>query len=158
MIRHLWPALLAASMLAACATSNLDSLQPGASTEQIRAEMGSEVASYALPGGGKRLEFRGRGARTYMVDVDAAGKMVRAEQVLTPENFRTIQAGMTAEQVRMALGQPSDVAPGGRQGGQIWSYNFQNTQCQWFQVAIGADGRTTGPGVTSLLPPCMQAI
>ena len=152
MIGHLWPALLAASMLAACATTNLDNLQPGASTEQIRAEMGSEVASYALPGGGKRLEFRG------MVDVDAAGKMVHAEQVLTPENFRTIQAGMTAEQVRMALGQPSDVAPGGRQGGQIWSYNFQNTQCQWFQVAIDADGRTTGPGVTSLLPPCMQAI
>jgi len=158
MIRHLWPALLAASMLAACATSNLDRLQPGASTEQIRAEMGSEVASYALPGGGKRLEFRGRGARTYMVDVDAAGKMVRVTQVLTPQNFRTIEAGMTTEQLRMALGQPDNVGSGWRAGGQGWSYNFQNTLCEWFQIPIGPDGRTTGPGVYSLLPPCMNRV
>jgi hypothetical protein len=48
--------------------------------------MGSEVDSFALPGGGKRLEFRGSGARTCMVDVDASGKMVRATQVLTPES------------------------------------------------------------------------
>ena len=42
-------------------------------------------------------------------------------------------------------------------GGQIWSYNFQNTQCQWFQVAIGDDGRTTGGGTQTLIPACMNA-
>ena len=42
--------------------------------------------------------------------------------------------------------------------GQVWSYNFQNTQCEWFQISIGPDGRTTGPGVYSLLPPCMNRV
>ena len=64
---------------------------------------------------------------------------------------------MTTEQVLMTLGKPDNVMPGGRQGGQIWSYNFQNTQCQWFQVAIGADGRTRGPGSQAMLPACMHA-
>ena len=61
-------------------------------------------------------------------------------------NFRNIVPGMTREQVLMTLGQPSQTDPGGRMGGQIWSCNFQNTQCLWFQVAIGDDGRTSGGG------------
>ena len=31
-------------------------------------------------------------------------------------------------------------------GGQFWFWHFQNIQCQWFQVHIGADGRTSGGG------------
>ncbi len=156
-IQFLISSLATALVLAACATSNLSNLKPGDSTAEIRAQMGTEVASYALPGGGKRLEFRGSGARTYMVDVDASGKMVQAVQVLNTDNFRNIVAGMTREQVLMTLGRPSNVAPGGRQGGEVLSWNYQNTQCQWFQVSIGADGRTLGPGSNALLPACMQA-
>ncbi len=144
-------------VLAGCATPSATDLQPGASLAEIHAKMGSEVASYPLPAGGKRLEFRGAGARTYMVDVDASGKMVQAVQVLNPDNFRNVVSGMTREQLLMTLGRPSNVAPGGRQGGEVWSYNFQNTQCQWFQVSLGADGRTLGPGVSAMLPACMQA-
>jgi hypothetical protein len=150
--------LVAAIVLSACATSSgPDNLKPGASAAEITAQMGREVASYALPNGGKRLEFSGRGARTYMLDVDASGKLVDWTQVLNEDNFRNIVPGMTREQVLMTLGQPSHVAPGGRQGGQVWSYNFQNTQCQWFQVSIGDDGRTLRGGSTALLPACMQA-
>jgi hypothetical protein len=72
-------------------------------------------------------------------------------------NFRNIQAGMTREQVLATLGQPDNIAPGGRQGGQVWSWNFRNTQCQWFQVSIGADGRSAGGGAQAMLPACMQA-
>lgn len=157
MKRILWAGLLAAAVLAGCATPSASNLKPGASTAEIRAQMGTEVASYALPDGGKRLEFSGSGARTYMVDVDASGKMTQAVQVLNTDNFRNVKAGMTREQLLMTLGQPSNVAPGGRQGGQVLSWNFQNTQCQWFQVSLAADGRTTGPGVSAMLPACMQA-
>jgi hypothetical protein len=150
-------ALAAAAVLAACAAPSAIDLRPGATMAEIQKQMGNPVATYALPEGGKRLEFRGAGARTYMVDVDATGKMVQAVQVLNTDNFRNVVAGMTREQLLMTLGQPNNVAPGGRQGGQVLSWNFQNTQCQWFQVSVGADGRTLGPGVSSLLPACMQA-
>jgi outer membrane protein assembly factor BamE (lipoprotein component of BamABCDE complex) len=148
---------LVAVLLAACATPGPADLKAGASADEIKAQMGTPVATYALPDGGKRLEFSGRGAMTYMLDVDASGRLVKWTQVLTEANFRTIVPGMTREQVLMTLGRPSNIAPGGRQGGQVWSYNFRNTQCQWFQVSIDADGRTSSGGALSMLPACMQA-
>ena len=147
---------LLALLLAACATPGPANLKAGASAEEIKAQMGTPVATHALPDGGKRLEYSGRGAVTYMLDVDASGRLVKWSQVLTEANFRNIVPGMTREQVLMTLGQPSDISPGGRQGGQVWSYNFRNTQCQWFQVSIDADGRTSSGGSQSMLPACMQ--
>ncbi len=157
MMRSPTVSLAAAVLLVACATSNLDNLKPGASLAEVHSQLGNEAASYPLSNGGKRLEFRGSGPRTYMVDIDATGKMVQAVQVLNTDNFRNIVAGMTREQVLMTLGRPNNVAPGGRQGGEVWSWNYQNTQCQWFQVSIGADGLTRGPGSSAMLPACMQA-
>jgi hypothetical protein len=157
MKRHLFSCIAAATLLLACAAPGPGDLKPGASVDEVKAQLGRETASYPLPDGGKRLEFSGRGARTYMVDIDASGRMIQWVQVLNETNFRNIMPGMTRVQVLMTLGQPSNVAPGGRQGGEVWSYNFQNTQCLWFQVAIGADGRTTTGGSTALLPACMNA-
>jgi len=148
---------LVAALLAACATPGPADLKPGASADEIRAQMGTPAATHALPNGGKRLEFSGSGAMTYMLDVDASGRLVKWTQVLTEANFRNIVPGMTREEVLMTLGRPSNIAPGGRQGGQVWSYNFRNTQCQWFQVPIGADGRTSSAGSQAMLPACMQA-
>ena len=116
--------------------------------------MGTPRATYALPNGGKRLEFRGRGARTYMVDVDASGRLVASVQVLNVDNFRNIVPGMTSEQVLMTLGQPDSTEPAGRLGGQFWFWHFQNIQCQWFQLHVGADGRTTGTGAPTMFPGC----
>ena len=150
--------MLAAALLAGCAGVNIDGLKPGATQAEVKAQLGTERASYPLPDGGKRLEFRGSGAQTFMVDFDAAGRMVQAVQVLNETNFRNnVKAGMTREQVLATLGQPDNIMPGGRQGGQVWSWNFRNTQCQWFQVGIGADGRSTSGGSQALLPACMQA-
>jgi hypothetical protein len=149
--------LLVAALLAGCASVSPGDLKPGASAGDIRAQMGEPVASYALPNGGKRLEFRGRGARTYMLDVDASGRLVESVQVLNETNFRNIVAGMTQQEVLMALGQPAETSAGGRMGGPLWSWHFQNTQCLWFQVAFGADGRTQGGGAQTMLPACLNA-
>lgn len=146
-----------AMLVAACASPSPEGISPGASVEEVRAQMGEPIATYALPGGGKRLEFSGARARTYMVDIDASGHMTQAVQVLNETNFRNIVQGMTREQVLMTLGRPSNIASGGRQGGEVWSYHYQNVQCLWFQVSIGADGRTTRQGSTAMLPACMQA-
>lgn len=149
--------LVAILVLAACASVDPGGLKPGASLSEITKQMGEPRATYPLANGGKRLEFRGTGAQTFMMDVDASGKLIQSVQVLNETNFRNIVAGMTREQVLATLGKPDNVAPGGRQGGEVWSYNFRNTQCQWFQVAIGADGRTSSGGTQAMLPSCMQA-
>ena len=146
--------LLAAVMLAGCASVSPGDLKPGASADEISAQMGTPVATYALPNGGKRLEYRGRGPRTYMVDVDASGRLVSWVQVLNEDNFRNIVPGMTREQVLMTLGQPHSTQPAGRMGGQFWFWHFQNIQCLWFQLHIDADGRTTGTGAPTANPAC----
>jgi hypothetical protein len=148
--------LLAAFVLAGCASSP-EGLKPGASADDIRAQMGTPVATYALPGGGQRLEFRGNGPRTYMLDVDASGRLLRWVQVLNETNFRNIEAGMSKDEVRMLLGQPSDVSIVGREGNEIWSYHFQNIECQWFRVPFGSDGRTSAGGSRSMIQACMNA-
>jgi SmpA / OmlA family len=148
--------LVVAVGLAGCAASP-DGLKPGASADEIRAQMGPPAATYALPGGGQRLEFRGSGPRTYMLDVDGSGQLVQWVQVLNETNFRNIVAGMTREQVLMTLGRPNDVSVVGRQGVEVWSYHFQNIECQWFQVPFGADGRTSGAGSQTMIQACMNA-
>lgn len=149
--------MLAATLLLAGCASSPEGLKPGASAEDIRAQMGTPVATHALPGGGKRLEFRGSGARTYMLDVDASGRLVDWSQVLEPATFRSIVAGMTHDDVLMTLGQPSEVRVVGRQRNQIWAYHFRNIECQWFEVPFGSDGRTSGGGATSTMQVCMNA-
>jgi outer membrane protein assembly factor BamE (lipoprotein component of BamABCDE complex) len=155
MRKGLVAAFVAAVLLAGCASPNPETLKARSTVEELRAQLGQERATYPLPDGGKRLEFRGRGPNTFMVDVDASGRMVEWEQVLTEANFRNIRAGMTAEQVLMTLGQPDEKSRFGRQAQEFWSYHFQNTQCLWFQVPFGPDGRTSGSGSTALTPPCL---
>jgi hypothetical protein len=45
----------------------------------------------------------------------------------------------------------------GRQGAEVWSYHFQNIECQWFQVPFGSDGRTSAGGSRSMIQACMNA-
>jgi outer membrane protein assembly factor BamE (lipoprotein component of BamABCDE complex) len=148
--------VLAAGVLAGCASVQPDALAPGASAEQIRAQMGAPSATHTLPGGVKRLEFQASGARTFMLDVDASGTLLRSQQVRNEASFRSITAGMTPEQVRAALGQPDDVSHVGRQRDEVWSWNFRNLECQWFQLGFGSDARTSGGGAMALTPPCLR--
>lgn len=143
-------------LVAGCASVNPGGLKPGASAEDIRAQMGTPRATYALPGGGQRLEFRGSGPNTFMLDVDAAGRLVSVTQVLNEANFRNIVAGMTQQQVLMTLGRPDDISRVGRQRDEVWSWHFRNIDCQWFQVSFGSDGRTLGGGAATMTPACLN--
>src|ERR1019366_10492248 len=55
----------------------------GAPIDEARHAFGGPNGEYALPGGGTRLEFR-QHKQTYMLDFDAAGRLVAKQQVLTP--------------------------------------------------------------------------
>ena len=139
-----------AALLAACAFIGAPGgLQPGAPIAQARAVFGGPSGEHALPDGGTRLEFD-RGRDTYMLDFDAAGRLVATRQVLNPTTFATIKPGMTREEVLARIGRPAFVVPVGWQNLSVWSYRFGGLEgdCIVFQVSISnATGTVaeTGP-------------
>jgi hypothetical protein len=130
-------AALALATLAGCATPG--SLPPGTTIAVARSGLQTPTGEYALPDGGRRLEFaRGSfGKETWMLDFDAKGALVSSQQVLTEANFARITPGMSADEVRMRLGRPAYVFGAGWQDHlQIWNYRFAGGDCVWFQVSI----------------------
>lgn len=138
----------AALVVGACSTLAPGALQPGASIAEARATFGGPTGEYPLSGGGTRLEFaRGSfGKQTYMLDFDAAGRLVESHQVLTEATFATIVPDLPAAEVRMRLGRPANVFYVPWQKIQVWNYRYQPADCVWYQVSIGDAGRVTEAG------------
>ncbi|MBI3156507.1 MAG: hypothetical protein HYZ20_14005 [Burkholderiales bacterium] len=133
-------------LLAACAGPGLSRLEPGLDEPAVLARWGEPTGRHALPGGGIRLEYATGpyGLQTWMVDLDTAGRVTQARQVLEYGALTALQGelpGMTREELLRTLGRPGEVRSGGRQGGQVWSWRFFSPFCLWFQVGVGDDGR-----------------
>lgn len=143
---------IAAAVLAAgCAAFAPPDLRPGLGEAEVLARMGTPTARHAMPAGTTRLEFATGpyGRTTWMVDLDAAGRLVAAEQVLTEDFLSRFQAraeGMTADELRRTLGTPGERRGAGWVGGETWSWRYVTNDCLWFQVSLGRDGRVTGSG------------
>ncbi len=93
----------------------------------------------------ERLEYwRGPYVRaTYMVDLDAAARVVRIAQVLTTKNFERIQIGQwTKEDVRRNFGMPAET---GRvyNGDETWSYRYQDVWDLMYHIYFDQTGRVT---------------
>jgi hypothetical protein len=130
------PAVLIHAALAGCAAYGPAALPVGASESAILAQMGAPTGRYALPDGRQRVEYaRGPyGKHTYMLTLDASGRLQGTEQVLTEQRFSTIAPGLPMSEVRTTLGRPSESRVGWRGVGEVWSYRYDATFCQWFQV------------------------
>ena len=119
----------------------------GTDIASVRQGPFAPTGEYPLAGGGTRLEFAqgSFGKQTWMLDFDAAGRLVANRQVLTEANFATIAPGMPAQAVRMRLGHPAQVFNVPWQKIQVWNYRFATGDCVWFQVSIGdvGQGRVT---------------
>jgi hypothetical protein len=61
-----------------------------------------------------------------MVDVDAAGKVVRAYQALTANNFNRIQPGWTRADIEREFGPPARVDGVASWRGPIWTYRWRD--------------------------------
>ena len=116
-------------VLTACASYGGRGLAPGRSTEsEVRAVMGAPFAEHpAEPGQdhARSLEYpRGpAGRHTYMARIDAAGTLVRIDQVLDEKFLRLIKPGVsTRDDVRRVLGRPGFVAAPHRLRGESWDY------------------------------------
>ena len=85
--------------------------QPGMSQQEVIARNGTP--SRVLPlGAGTRLQYSGQpsGQWAFMVDLDAAGKVVAARQVLDRNEFSKIEPGKwTREDMEREFGRPATV-------------------------------------------------
>jgi hypothetical protein len=151
------PCILAAAALAGCGTMVHTSAPTGQSEADVLRSWGPPTGRYPMPDGTTRLEYATGpyGRTTWMVDVDAGGKVVGARQVLNEANFQAFQGrapGMTRDELLRTLGRPGEVR-GERGGGQVWSWRYPTNDCLWFQSSIGADG-IVRDGVVSIDPAC----
>jgi hypothetical protein len=134
--------------LGACAAFAPGGLPPGTPIAQARSALGL-TGEHPLPGGGTRLEFAqgAFGKQTFMLDFDAAGRLVRSEQVLTEANFATITPGTTADEIRRRFGRPVWIFRIGWQRLTVWNYRFPTGDCVWYQVSIDDSQRVRESGI-----------
>lgn len=133
--------LAALLALAGCAGYSPGDLRVGASEAELRARMGVPTGRYSLREGSRVEYARGpMGKHTYMVDLDAAGRVTGWQQVLTEANFEGVAVGAAPADVRQLLGRPSETRTGWRGVGEVWSYRYDALFCRWFQIWL-VEGR-----------------
>ena len=140
--------LAAVCLLAGCQAYSPRGIAPGTPLAQVEASMGPRTASYPLPGGGQQVEFaRGPyGKHTYMVQFDAAGRLVGSEQVLTERNFARITNGLSRDEVLRMIGHPSHEQRLGFQKRMLWSYRYDAIFCVWYQVSFNTNWQVVDTG------------
>lgn len=142
--------IAALTVLAGCTGYSPRHLHAGNTEADAVAELGRPTGRYAMPGGATRLEFaRGPyGKDTYMVDLDAQGRVTGWRDVLTEEEFNRVRRGQTRDELLRQIGRPSERRSGDWQGGEVWSWRYQTVMglCQWFQASLDDHGVVSSTG------------
>ncbi len=151
-----WTAVAMCALLAACA------VQPpavGSAQTELLQRWGAPTSHYALPEGQTRLEYATGpyGRTTWMVDVDAGGRILGARQVLNEAEFLALQTqiarGLDRDGLLRWIGRPGERKHGGYQGGEVWSWRYPTNDCLWFQVSVTTEGQVHS-GAYSIDPAC----
>ncbi|WP_332813174.1 hypothetical protein [Ramlibacter sp.] len=118
-----------ATLLAACAHPfYAGDLQPGTSRQQVLERLGPPTRIVALPGG-ERLQYSTQpfGHHAWMVDLDPAGRLVGARQVLAAAEFQRIVPGQwTATDVEREFGPPARVDGVASWDGPVLTYRWRD--------------------------------
>ena len=129
MKNYLYP-LAAALMLAACASPyGAASLAPGTPREDVLARLGPPTRIVALGQGAQRLQYslQPAGQYAWMVDVDAAGRVSSAREVLNEREFNRIVPGAwTAADVEREFGPPARVDAVASWNGPVMTYRWRD--------------------------------
>jgi hypothetical protein len=137
-------ALGLATLLAACAGPfNAMNVAPGTARDDVIARAGKPTAVVALPNGGSRLQYSLQpfGQYAYMVDLDAAGKVVRSRQVLNETELQRIQPGWTRDDVLREFGPPARVDGVASWNGPVWTYRWKSDGDMFWFVYFDPQGR-----------------
>jgi hypothetical protein len=116
--------------LNACSVLMPAPVKVGDSEAELVAKRGEPTHRYQ-DGPDRLLEYaRGPwGQRTYMARVDANGKVVSFEQVLTVQKFSTIKVGETTkDDVLRIVGAPSETAYFPRTDLEVWTYPYKESE------------------------------
>jgi len=139
--------LLVAALLGACVTPPP---APGTARDEVLRSWGQPTARYGLVDGAERLEYATgpNGRTTWMIDLDAAGRVQQARQVLNEAEFLQVQiragsGGLTRDELLHWIGTPGERRGGGWAGGEVWSWRYPTNDCLWFQASVADDGRVT---------------
>jgi hypothetical protein len=123
------PVTAAAALLAACANPwGVVDIPPGTPRDQVIARAGQPFRAVPLPGGGERLQYtlQPLGRHAFMVDLDAAGRVVRSRQVLTLAEFSRIETGKwTRADVEREFGPPAQVDGVASWPGPVMMYRWK---------------------------------
>jgi hypothetical protein len=153
---HAALALAAALLVAACA---MPTVGAGEARETVLARWGPPTARHAMAAGGERLEYASGpyGRTTWMIDIDAGGRVTAASQVLNEAHFADFQArapGMSRAELLRELGRPGEVKGAGLRGGELWSWRYPTNDCLWFQVEIDTAADKVRAGGYGIDPRC----
>ena len=101
--------------------------KPGALRADVVARLGPPTATYPLPTGERLLYSQlPAGSEAYVMDFDAAHRLVRNEQMLTQTHFERIPLDTwTRADVERNFGPPLRVEQVARFDGNIWTYRFR---------------------------------
>jgi hypothetical protein len=139
----LFPIALLFALAMALAGCHTAPIAPGQQRNAVLQAKGEPTARYALPEGAERLEYATGpwGRTTWMIDLDAAGRVRATQQVLNEASFASFQTrapGLSRAQLLRELGTPGERRHGGYQGGEVWSWRYPTNDCLWFQVSINS--------------------
>ncbi len=120
--------LLAAVVLAACASYSGYGLQPGASESDVRAAMGAPRVQFEGRDGTRELIYPHGplGTQTHVAHLGKDGRLQGIEQVLDDDHFRAIHEGMTQDDVMRMIGPPGQTMRFSS-GNYAWTYRFIDT-------------------------------
>ena len=135
---------VATALLAGCAINPLFQPQVGTPRAQVVAAMGRPTAVVPLAGGGERLQYsqQPQGQYVTMVDLDAAGRVLRAEQVMDEAHFERIEPGRwTRADIEREFGPPGRIDHVWSWKGDIWQYRWrQGLIDKYFWVFLDPTG------------------
>lgn len=147
---------LTAVVLAGCAAGPRQlRVTPGQTEAEMLAAMGAPTARYPMATGTQRVEYATgpSGKVTWMIDLDATGRVKATEQVLTVQNFALVRNNMTSQDLLLLLGRPSERAREG-QNSETWSWRYETNECLWARVTVGQLGYVRGKALIQADPSC----
>ena len=155
--RNRWRGTIALlALLAGCALPHPGRIKVGMTEPEVVVLMGEPTARYAMPAGATRLEFaRGpAGRETWMVDLDAAGRVTDTDQVLDLAHFEALRAGTLREQLLRALGTPGRVQKE-YLGRETWYWRYATNSCLIAAATLTPQGTLMG-GVSQMPDPVCE--
>ena len=143
MMKKILIAAALAVLLAGCAGNpfNAYGVQPGTARDAVIARLGQPARVVRLAAG-ERLQYSLQpfGQSAWMVDVDAAGRVVRSRQVLTATEFNRIEVGKwTRDDVEREFGPPAKIDGVASWNGPIMTYRWNDGSDMFYFVYL--DGR-----------------